>query len=565
VISNITATSVSATSETITWTTNVPATSQVIYGQYSDYGSSTPLQDTAGVTSHSVTISGLMAQTGYGYVVISRGISGGAAQDYLISFSALDSLTFTTGSPTSTGTFAFSMQGVGPHNIVQGFPLYVVVYNWYVSGVSGFNPGSMKFQVTGLPANTQVHWPDVQDDGCTTCGAVSTTTTTNDTFTSSSGPGINAQFEILTNVGGTTPVGSYTLTVTATTNGGTGPSQSFTWPLNVGTASFPSGSPSIYPTIPSLALWQSNMTTYGNTWAGTATAGCTECVEFYDGAWVYDQISQYTGTSTPWVADAAGVTTEYRDDFVLADPGGVSGIQVFPHGLYYGCTVNSVTASCTALHDLASEANGAQMLANTSAYEDAIYVREGCYMLGAKRLDYDAGGATTLAAVKQMAAYCLGYEDMIVNGYTGFEQPFMDGLMAQALIEYYLDPKTGNGDVRVPPAIKALADYMWTNDWLPWQGTNGMFFYNKYQYNSHLVNGSNYSLASDLESLNLLIAPIYAWLYQQTGQAQYQLEGDTLWYSGVNDPPGSGIGFTGKNFSQQYRWSFDYVSWRSAP
>jgi hypothetical protein len=92
-----------------------------------------------------------------------------------------------------------------------------------------------------------------------------------------------------------------------------------------------------------------------------------------------------------------------------------------------------------------------------------------------------------------------------------------------------------------------------------------MFAYNNFLLRSNCcVNSKNRSVASDLSSLNLLIAPIYAWLYQQTGQKQYQLEGDTIWNAGVTGPPGSGIGWSGKNFSQQYRWSFDYVKWRTA-
>jgi hypothetical protein len=191
-------------------------------------------------------------------------------------------------------------------------------------------------------------------------------------------------------------------------------------------------------------------------------------------------------------------------------------------------------------------------------YVASTRVREGCYMLGAKRLDYDAGGASTLAQVKQMAAYCLGDEDQIVNNnaYFPFENFFMDGLMAQALIEYWEDPKTGNGDPRIPPAIKAIADHVWSVGWIPWSGGNGEFVYNLFQNQIGLGVGQ-------MESLNLLIAPMFAWLYENTGLSEYQLEGDTIWSAGVNDPPSDGIGWSGKNFSQQYRWSFDYVTWRT--
>ena len=52
----------------ITWTTNVPANSQVDYGTSTSYGQSSPL-DSSMVTSHSVSLSGLSASTLYHYRV----------------------------------------------------------------------------------------------------------------------------------------------------------------------------------------------------------------------------------------------------------------------------------------------------------------------------------------------------------------------------------------------------------------------------------------------------------------------------------------------------------------
>src|SRR5437762_2004952 len=62
-------------SATITWTTNKPATSQLEYGLLISYGSQTPV-DTALVTSHSLTISGLTAGTVYNYRLKSADVSG---------------------------------------------------------------------------------------------------------------------------------------------------------------------------------------------------------------------------------------------------------------------------------------------------------------------------------------------------------------------------------------------------------------------------------------------------------------------------------------------------------
>jgi hypothetical protein len=60
---------------TITWTTDIPADSQVQYGTSTAYGSATPLDRTL-VTGHSVTITGLARKMQYFFQVSSRDASG---------------------------------------------------------------------------------------------------------------------------------------------------------------------------------------------------------------------------------------------------------------------------------------------------------------------------------------------------------------------------------------------------------------------------------------------------------------------------------------------------------
>ena len=73
-ISGVSATS-NKTSAKITWTTNVPADSQVEYGRTNDYGSNS-LLDTTLVTRHSVNLTGLNRGTTYHYRVYSRNGAG---------------------------------------------------------------------------------------------------------------------------------------------------------------------------------------------------------------------------------------------------------------------------------------------------------------------------------------------------------------------------------------------------------------------------------------------------------------------------------------------------------
>ncbi len=75
VITNVQTGSVTTSSSQVVWTTNTPADSSVSYGATPAYGTSTPV-DSAMVTSHQVTLSGLAAGTTYYYQVNSTDSKG---------------------------------------------------------------------------------------------------------------------------------------------------------------------------------------------------------------------------------------------------------------------------------------------------------------------------------------------------------------------------------------------------------------------------------------------------------------------------------------------------------
>lgn len=52
--------------------------------------------------------------------------------------------------------------------------------------------------------------------------------------------------------------------------------------------------------------------------------------------------------------------------------------------------------------------------------------------------------------------------------------------------------------------------------------------------------------------------PAYGWLYRETLEPRFRERGDLIFASGVRGAWLDG----GKQFSQNYRWSFDYVRWR---
>ena len=61
--------------------------------------------------------------------------------------------------------------------------------------------------------------------------------------------------------------------------------------------------------------------------------------------------------------------------------------------------------------------------------------------------------------------------------------------------------------------------------------------------------------------LNMLIAPLYAYLYYQTGEDRFLQRGDQIFAGGVKNAELE-IVSTAKQFMQNYRTSFRYVAWR---
>ena len=270
-------------------------------------------------------------------------------------------------------------------------------------------------------------------------------------------------------------------------------------------------------TINSLGIWG------GNVW-------------YYDGIRVYYQITDYTGDAS-WETCAGYVKDVYRPYVLLS--GGVPGYRVFPHGLYEDHLRTGETASRDAVVRLAENS----AFAHRGGGVHPNLVRETAYLVNAYRVAKLAGEEEH-RNYQRAVAFLLGHFDQwFVSRTETYMQPFMVGLACEALIQYY--DKTA--DPRVPPAIKTALDELW--DWA-WVSVDKSFFYE-----------STANTSTGAPDLNMLIAPAFAWLYSQTGDPLYQQRADLVFEGGVE---GAFLG-QGKQFSQNYRWSFDFVEWRLYP
>ncbi len=296
--------------------------------------------------------------------------------------------------------------------------------------------------------------------------------------------------------------------------------------VNVSTG--PSGDP-----IPGLATWERRMLEGGDRFCtepipppSPTCCNGQQSVWYYDGIKVYYQIAEYTGDDK-WKACAQRVVDVYRPWAFNPAPGLPFGFEVFTQGLRMHFEDTGDTVSRDAVRELAFSSPFAHLNVGQS-------IRERAYIAEALIDEFRVSG--------QKPA---GYDNLITESIPELTasvdhpagQAFMVGLLAEALIRHFeeVDPS----DTRILPAVQTAMDKLWDSCVIgirnPGRGDCGSWGPDVYQ----------------------LVAPAFAWLYKM-GQTQFGPKGDQLFAeAAVNGFFGSG-----KQFSQLYHWSFDYVRWR---
>ncbi len=147
VISNVTASSISATGATITWTTDEASTSVVNYGLTTSYGGTTT--GTGGVTTHSVTLGGLTAGAVYHYRVQSSDAAGNTSASVDHTFQTGGSYAYAPGSVTLTsgtlnsGTVANLATNNAVYYVVNSTTSGTRRVDWYGSATISQPPASV--------------------------------------------------------------------------------------------------------------------------------------------------------------------------------------------------------------------------------------------------------------------------------------------------------------------------------------------------------------------------------------------------------------------------------------
>ena len=374
------------------------------------------------------------------------------------------------------------------------------------------------------------------------------------------------------------------------------------------TASFTVTPPTSFPAIPGVSTWETNMVNFsGPANAANADFWCTNNIDTnpwwsldngnfsggfdipssvyfeawnYDGGRVYQQIADYdqhhqkeykSTDPNEWERCAELAMEPYKDTTI----GTAGGFVAEPNQFPYGMAMHYLRTGDTTYQDAVS------LLANNEAY-DLYYsgsayaesVRVSAYMMDDRLANEILGVPRNKAFMLRGVDVMLGYLDQSYNlNFSNPNQqeydihPFMVGLAMEALITYYeLDVAEGNTpDARIPLEIKKVLDWWEATQYVASTHTLAYGAYDLPPRSPLLVAGTLY----DATELNDLVATAYAWYWYKTNNTTYLNEGDDLFYHVWDSADGQTVGgdsgwtYSVKEYNQVYKWSFDYVRWRS--
>jgi hypothetical protein len=424
------------------------------------------------------------------------------------------------------GSYSFKL--VGPHNIYQGYDLYVILKPQLPAKFTDHvyykitSPPGIKFTTfCGYNAGC---WKNEKG-----------------TFLYQGADDLLIQF---TAEAGVAP-GNYTVTVNFSTTIG---EHTSSVPLTVLTVPAPVQPAAITtaPPIPGLKFWERTMQTLGRKWCDSLPQplafGAETQVWYYDGARVFFQVADYTHDKH-YETCAYKIAQQYRD-YVLSANGNVPGWRNFAKGMRMAFERSGDPSYKQAVLLMAQKSSYAGLGGNVS---DSL-IRETAYLIDSF-VEAEKLGAPRNPMMLRSANFLLGHVEMLfVSGGYFMDQTFFDGLASEALIEYY----ELTHDPRVPPAIKTLLDGLWKKSWNP--------KIHQMAYNPDPPGPTcDTNCGRYFTDLINLVAPAYAWYWRLTGDPVYQQRGDDMFGHALDGE----IDYSGKIFSQNYRWSFDYVKWRS--
>jgi hypothetical protein len=264
-------------------------------------------------------------------------------------------------------------------------------------------------------------------------------------------------------------------------------------------------------------------------------------VWYYDGARVFFQIADYTKDKS--YEDCAFLIARQYRDYVVANGGMILGSRVFTRGLRMAYERTGDVSFKDAVILLSTK----NIWAPTAVGVSDGSIRETAYIVNAY-IDAEKLGASRHPHLLRKVDYLIGHYDQIFVSKTySVHQTFYDGLAAEAMINFF----ELTGDPRIPPTIKTMLDWMYN---IGWDKSISKLVWNPDPVGPTCSSGCQVYM----NGLINLIVPSFAWYWSITGNAVYQERGDEIWTHALDED----ISYSGKIFSQNYKWSFDYLRWR---
>jgi len=365
--------------------------------------------------------------------------------------------------------------------------------------------------------------------------------------------------EILLHVEPTAPLTEQTIQATAISSGS--PDRILTMPFHAKQLTPLTLTPATYfPAINGQPTWQSVMLSKGDELCpinpstgkrdpGTQAITSESQVWYYDGAWVYRQIADWTGDPS-WDDCADSISAQYNAQ--VSGTGAPQAWRVFTDGLRSSGYIATVKKMAD---------NG--LFSNTGGGSFDYYVRETTFILetainAAESHGYDSPAAipTTDPSwvrikrnIEWTTTKLLGWLDGYRNDNYTYQQSFMTGLALNALRRYW----EFSGDPRIPVETAAAMNHIWDVMWVPAVPAETLI-------NNPAPLGARCEWGCAPEGGTMLInlvAANFAWLYSITNQNGFFWKGNDMFRRSFAATP-----WSGKEFSQNFRFSFDFVKYR---
>jgi hypothetical protein len=584
-ISNIHFENVTQTTVDVVWDTAHPGTSQVLISYSTDFEAdrwALPVADPALVTAHRVTVDQLIPfnpKTGDGtYYIYVASVDAKGEMSTAPGPQTQDgknpSIAMRTAPAAPMGPPSMKFYTFGPDEAFPGYDMYFQVKpiilagptgtNLYIRNERGYNnssDGVVKYLGAdkGNPETISVHFScewgsstgldkeEQQLDRDRNMGYCS---------------GANANVRDLTirlRLAPNTVPGKYSVAFTLESNG---QAQTGTYEFTVQPAPTAPSRPELTPKpIPGLATWEKQMFDLGKRWclyrdeqntAGNFVDnwGWTGDAWFYDGGRVYQSIDTYTAAAghpnhAAWQHCALTLLDPYAN-YLVANNGAMAGYSIFPYGMamnFYRTKAEVMRNGITAVATVGPQKQ-------SCGYVDPGGIRENSYRSNAWMAN-EMLGAPRWPLLQRNIDKVMGNLNMANRGLAGSVHPFMLGIGMETLIHWYdLNLAEGHPDYRVLPVIKETLDAMWRDLWVPKQN---ILIYERYTL------PPNHSISYG--ALNNLVSVAYAWYWVQTGDTVERDHGDLLFQHAFDDPEG-GYSWSGKQFSQEFEFSFDFVRYR---